>query len=129
MKKRWVPMGILVSCLLTAGCVVAAGGEGNGSSRSGGSGSGGARWGKLELGGRFQVHSASCAGKHVVVDGTYTTVNLQGKCGRVLISGDHNTVNIQDAGAVVLTGRVNVINLQSKVGVANRGFRNQINES
>jgi hypothetical protein len=122
-KKYWAPLVVLVGALLTAGGVVA------GFQRDGGSGNGSAKWGELKLGGRMQVHNASCVGKHVVVDGTYTTVNLQGKCGRVLVSGDHNTVNIQDAGAVVLTGRVNVINLRSKVGVANRGFRNQINQS
>jgi DUF3060 family protein len=116
-KERLAVVAMFVTCLLTAGCA-AAGSEGSG---------GGTQWGELELGGRMRQHDASCAGKHVEVEGTYNTVNLRGKCGRVLISGDHNTVNIQDAGAVVLTGRVNVVNLRSKVGVANRGFRNQIN--
>jgi hypothetical protein len=89
--------------------------------------SGSARWGELKLAGRMQVHNVSCVGKHVVVDGTHTTVHLQGKCGRVLVSGDNNTVNIQDAGAVLLTGRENVINLQTKVGVSGRSLSNQIN--
>jgi hypothetical protein len=120
-KKNWAPLAVLAGALLTAGGVVAT------IEGKGGAASGSAKWGELKLGGRGQVHNTSCVGKHVVVDGTYTTVNLQGKCGRVLVSGDHNTVNIQDAGAVVLTGRANVINLQSKVGVSGRGLRNQIN--
>lgn len=121
MKKYWAPLVVLAGALVTAGGVVAT------IESKGGSASGSAKWGELKLGGQRQVHNTSCVGKHVVVDGNYTTVNLQGKCGRVLVSGDHNTVNIQDAGAVVLRGRANVINLQSKVGVSGGGLRNQIN--
>lgn len=108
-----------------AGESAAGGGSGGG---AGGGDEGGAG-GDLTLRGRLKVHNVRCGGRDIVVASTVSTVNLQGTCGKVRITGDKNTVNVAGGGTVVITGRLNTVNVRGGAQVDDRGSLNNVNES
>lgn len=104
------------------------GDSGGGSAGSGGGDGGGGSAGALVLRGTSRVHNVNCAGRDVVVAGRTTTVNLGGKCPKVRITGDQNTVNIDQTDSVVVTGTTNVVNISAgNAKVDDRGSSNVIN--
>jgi hypothetical protein len=105
------------------------GGDTSGGGGSGASAGGGESAGALVLRGTSRVHNVNCAGRDIVVTGRSMTVNLGGKCPKIRVTGDQNTVNIDQTDSVVITGTSNVVNVAGgRAKVDDRGSSNVINQ-
>lgn len=104
-------------------------GGGNASGGGGGDGGDPSGAGTLVLKGPSRVHNVNCRGREIVASGSAMTVNLEGKCSRVRVTGNSNTVNIDRADAVTITGAGNVINIDdANAKIDNRGASNGVNQ-